>query len=72
MHILACGHARTTVRVAYGRAILFLLVNDANKVPEIAVVLDNLGRVSLDFLSSLLMACESSIFVHGSGLHIPW
>lgn len=55
MHILAGGHARTTVRVAYGRAILFLLVDDANKVPEIAVVLDNLGRVSLGFLSSLLV-----------------
>lgn len=55
VHILACGHARTTVRVAYGRAILFLLVDDANKVPEIAIVLDNLGRVSLGFLSSLLV-----------------
>lgn len=50
MYVLACGHARATVRVAYGRAILFLLMNDTDEVPEIAVMFNNLGRVSLIFL----------------------
>lgn len=50
MYVLACGHARATVRVAYGRAIFFLLMNDTNEVPQITVVLNNFGGVSLIFL----------------------
>lgn len=51
VHVLACGHPRTTVRVAYGCAIFFLLVNDTNEIPEISVVLNNFGRVSFGFSS---------------------
>lgn len=50
MHVLACRHARAAVRIAYGRTILFLLMNDTNEVPEIAVMLNNLERVSLTSL----------------------
>lgn len=52
MHVLACRHARAAVRIAYGRTILFLLMNDTNEVPEIAVMLNNLERVS--FISLLI------------------
>lgn len=56
--VAPCRHARTTRGIADGRPIVLLFMDDADKVPEIAVMFDDLMRDPLALLNRLWPSAE--------------